>query len=249
MPRLPFLLLAALLSGASAAAQTTYKLGLRGGANRAITTLGASGNSPGSYPFSYSADKSAIYAWQAGAVLEIAFRKFSVQPALLFSQKGEVFHMQTSHSGVAGTSRRDTRRTSRVNWLELPVNVVYTVHGVQLSAGPYVALAVSGRQQSTWRFISSTPIVGPTESAYGGNIAFDDGSHNRRFDAGVNFNVGYRRGPLQVQLGYGVGLRNLHQVPAIDFDNVTDPQFNHDFDADAAYNRVAQLSATYFLEL
>jgi len=46
---------------------------------------------------------------------------------------------------------------------------------------------------------------------------------------------------VQVQLGYGLGLRNLHQ-PA-DNGRVA---FVHDFGADAAYNRVAQLTGTYF---
>ncbi len=62
MPRFTLLFLIMLLSAATAAAQTTYKLGLRGGINRATTTLDAASNSPGSYKFAHSADKAAIYA-------------------------------------------------------------------------------------------------------------------------------------------------------------------------------------------
>ena len=237
--------LTVLLSAASVAAQPTYKLGLRGGLNRATTTLDAA--STGGSNSSWSATKSAICAWQAGAVLEIAFPKITFQPALVFSQKGEQFNTHTSIIGFAGTSDQRTRSTNRCNWLELPVNVVYTVHGVQLFAGPYVALAVGGRSQSAWRYTSSAPTVGPTESAYGGKIMHGDGTHNRRLDAGVNFGAGYRCGPLQAQLSYGLGLRNLHQKPNI-YIIGENPDY-HDFDADAAYNRVVQLTGTYFFKL
>ena len=37
--------------------------------------------------------------------------------------------------------------TNRYNWLELPVNVVYSVRSFQLFAGPYGALGVGGRRR------------------------------------------------------------------------------------------------------
>ena len=67
-------------------------------------------------------------------------------------------------------------------------------------------------------------------------IAFDSKSANRRLDAGVNFGLGYRKGPLQVQIGYGLGLRNLHQQPpAINYVIYDYLDAHHDFSADAAY--------------
>ena len=245
MTRFYLLLFTVLLNAASVAAQPTYKLGLRGGLNRATTTLDAA-STGGSNP-SWSANKSAIYAWQAGAVLEIAFQKIAFQPALVFSQKGEQFNTRTSVIGFAGTSDHHTRSTNRYNWLELPVNVVYTVHGVQLFAGPYVALAVGGKSQSAWRYTSSAPTVGPTESAYGRKIMHGDDTYNRRLDAGVNFGAGYQYGQLQAQLSYGLGLRNLHQKPNIHIID-ENPDY-HDFNANAAYNRVVQLTGTYFFKL
>lgn len=75
-------------------------------------------------------------------------------------------------------------------------------------------------------------------------VAYDSDSNNRRLDAGINVEIGYRKGPLQVQLGYSLGLRNLHQS------NPYQP-YNHgyDFSQDATYNRVAQLTGTYFFKL
>ena len=60
----------------------------------------------------------------------------------------------------------------------------------------------------------------------------------RRFDAGLTAGVGYRVGPLQMQLGYGLGLINQQPEKA--------PAFRDDLPA--YYQRVAQLTATYFVK-
>ncbi|WP_310391015.1 hypothetical protein [Hymenobacter sp.] len=238
------LLLAALLGAATASAQTTYKLGLRGGLNRATTTLSAASTGYGFSSFSYSADKSAIYAWQAGAVLEVDFGKFALQSALLFSQKGERFNTATSFGGIAGNSGSDTRSTNRYNWLELPVNVVYTVHGFQLFTGPYAALGVGGRRQGTT--LNYSPFAKFAPYNFNEKIRYGSDAYNPRLDAGVNFGIGYRQGPVQVQLGYQLGLRTLHREY---IDDIIAEFPYHDSSADPAYNRVVQLTGTYFLSL
>lgn len=245
MLRVSCSLLAILLSAATVSAQPTFRLGLRGGLNRASSTVEPSNTSPSSQYY-YSARKSALYAWQAGAVLEVAFRRFALQPALIFSQKGEQFDAATSINGFAGVSSAEISTVNRFNWLELPVNVVYTLHGFQVFAGPYVALGVGGRQHGTGK-TTSFGILGFRSYDFDGKIRYGSDTENRRLDAGVNFGLGYRKGPLQVQLGYGLGLRNLHQQPLANV--LHGNPFYHDFNADRAYNRVAQLTATYFFEL
>ena len=243
MPRFfLLLLLLPLLSAATAAAQPTYRLGLRGGLNRASSTVEPASTSPSS-AYYYSASKSAIYAWQAGAVLEVAFRRFAVQPALVFSQKGEQFEADEAISGFAGVSGSETSTVSRYNWVELPMNVVYTLHSFQVFAGPYVALGLGGRQRGTASTYSNG-FAGFQRYDFDERIHYGASTTNRRLDAGVNFGVGYRRGPLQLQLGYGLGLRNLHQGIQRQFYD-----YGHYFNDDRAYNRVAQLTATYFFEL
>ncbi|MGI4762237.1 MAG: outer membrane beta-barrel protein [Janthinobacterium lividum] len=247
----PTLAAALLLGAAPASAQTTFRLGLRGGANRAQTTVAATGNSSGYYPLGYSTDKAALYAWQAGVVLEASRGNFAFQPALLFSQKGERASTSLSVSGIVGNSTFQATTTNRYNWLEIPLNVVYTLHGdhgLQVFAGPYVALGLGGRQRGSTTAVSYYgPVYDPLpgiERPVDERISYGESTNNRRLDVGVNFGVGYRRGPVQVQLGYGLGLRNLHQ-PA-DTGTVA---FAHEFAADAAYNRVAQLTGTYFFSL
>lgn len=243
MPRFFLLLLLPLLSAATAAAQPTYRLGLRGGLNRATTTLDAASTGTGFFGFNYSADKSAIYAWQAGAVLEVARGSFALQPALLFSQKGEQFNTAESFGGVAGNSGSDTRSINRYNWLELPVNLVYTARKVQLFAGPYAALGLGGRRRSTT--LNYSPFARFAPYAFDEKIRYGADTYNARLDVGVNFGIGYRQGPVQVQLGYQLGLRTLHRE-YIDYIIAEFPY--HNFDADAAYNRVVQFTGTYFFK-
>ena len=244
-----FLSLATLqLSVATASAQTTFRLGMRAGLNRANTTLADASNSTADYPFSASADKRAIYAWQAGLVAEVCLGKFALQPTIIFSQKGEHFYTKAVLDGITRTEN-ERISTNRYNWLELPINVVYTMHGdhgLQLFAGPYVAFGIGGHQTGT-----------QSGGSGGGNfytypvderINYGADTNNQRMDVGLNFGLGYRQGPLQVQLGYGLGMRDLHRAspPSID------PGFSlpfHDFRGDAAYNHVAQLTGTYFFAL
>ena len=254
MKQLPTLPLAAALllsTAATASAQTTFHLGLRGGLNRALTTVAPESNFSSVTFTESSADKSSIFAWQAGVVAEARFGRFAVQPGLLFSQKGERFNTSYLREGISVNQRE---ATSRYNWLEVPVNFVYTLHGdhgLQIFAGPYVALGVGGRQRGnslTYPLITNIQLpVYPTD--FDAPLHYGSGTPNQRLDAGLNFGIGYRQGPVQVQLGYGLGLRNLHQsVPSADIDPGFSPGY-HNFNSDAAYNRVAQLTGTYFFSL
>jgi hypothetical protein len=246
----PLLLTGALLfSLTTASAQTTFKLGVRGGLNRALTTVAPGSSATGLNTYERSADKSAIYAWQAGLVLEAAFGKFAVQPALLFSQKGEKFDTGVYYNGIGGGFAASSISTNHYNWLELPVNFVYTLHGdhgLQLFAGPYVAMGVGGRQKGTNYF--SAPNIRYAPYGYDNQVTYGPDTSNRRFDAGVNFGLGYRQGPVQVQASFGLGLVNLHRnIRSIDPGFYPPTAYN--FYGDAAYNRVAQLTGTYFLSL
>ena len=236
------LLLAALLLSASAAsAQTTFRLGLRGGANLALTTLDPASSFSGSYANTYATSKPALLAGQAGLVAEVGFGKLALQPALLFSQKGErVVHTYDSY-GAVSTDHYAITSTNRYNWLELPLHMVYTLrgtHGLQLFAGPYAAWAVGGHLQGD-SALTTLP-RGRQSTSFAKTIRYGPGTGNSRFDAGFNFGLGYRQGPVQVQLLYGLGLLNLHRPGA---DYAPSPAYYG-----AAYNRVAQLTGTYFFQ-
>ncbi|OGX82867.1 hypothetical protein BEN47_18090 [Hymenobacter lapidarius] len=124
------------------------------------------------------------------------------------------------------------------------MNFVYTVRGVQLFAGPYAALGLGGRQRGT--SYSASPSAKFAPFHFNEKIRYDSDVHNPRLDAGVNFGIGYRRGPVQVQFGYQIGLVTLQRAH---IEGVVADFPYHDFNADAAYNRVVQLTGTYFLKL
>jgi len=236
-----------LLAAATASAQTkpTFSLGVRGGANFARTTVDPASNQIG-FASSTATTKSGIAAWQAGIVLNASFGKLALQPALLFSQKGEQLHYEQYQGGFAGSYGYEVASTSRTNWLELPLNIVYTprsTHGLQVLAGPYVALGVGGRQCGTVSGNNPVGIVGYYSYPINERISYGSGTGNRRFDAGLNFGLGYRQGPAQVQLSYSLGLVNLHSRGA-DY-----PATGAYYDFYQAYNRVLQLTGTYFFKL
>ncbi|MGI4863469.1 MAG: outer membrane beta-barrel protein [Janthinobacterium lividum] len=242
-------LIAGLLSTVSASAQNIFRFGIRGGFNRTTTTVAVAETGGQSSPFSYTrtADKSAISAWQAGITAELIFGKISLQPALVFTQKGERFHYYlASYNLNALEYSSDNTGTTRANWLELPLNVVYTLHGthgLQLFAGPYLAVAVGGRQDGINKIYSSSSPITPSQ--YDDPIEYGRYATNRRMDAGINAGVGYRQGPFQMQLGYGLGLYNLHQAAVWS----TKPSSYQEFRSDDAYNRGFQLTGTYFFSL
>jgi hypothetical protein len=161
---------AALLAAAPAArAQTTISLGLRAGANLA-TRAGddpaytayngsTSGTATTVANTQQSYNRQAIIAPQFGAVLDVRFGNLALQPAVLFSQKGVEQTLEatttTTYSFGSTIYNRSTlteklHSTSRANYLEIPVNLVYTTggdHGFQVFAGPYVAFGLGGRTE------------------------------------------------------------------------------------------------------
>ncbi|MDB5271174.1 MAG: hypothetical protein JWP58_4214 [Hymenobacter sp.] len=131
---------------------------------------------------------------QAGLMADIRWGKLSFQPHLLYSRKG--YKYETGQPGTSGYQQYNLR----LNYLEVPLNAVYTTggdKGFQVFAGPYLGIGISGWQWYT------------TDWANKGNFPLDYGTDFRRLDAGVNGGVGYRVAQLQVQVGYGLGLTNL----------------------------------------
>jgi hypothetical protein len=111
-----------LLSATTATAQTTFRLGVRGGLNRALITQDAASNYSqlqSNTQTNYSAYKSAIYAWQAGAVLDVSFGKISLQPALIFLRKAKLcarLRMQNRLSITTTTTSSKRLPTAPTGW-------------------------------------------------------------------------------------------------------------------------------------
>jgi hypothetical protein len=245
-------LAASLLLVASASqAQTTISFGPRLGAN--LTTFSYSGTASGFGDTSYK------LGVQVGGTLNVSFGKLAFQPSLLFSQKGATLKGSEQETSGGTTTTLSATLKPRLNYLEVPLNVVYTAggdHGFQVFAGPYLALGVGGGGSYKVTIDSNDPLYALYNGEYPGSLSVEYGDRQndnssagsggtfgtptvtftaRRFDAGLNAGVGYRVGPVQAQLGYGLGLVNF--VPK-DSDG-TDT-------GSKAYHRGFQLAATYF---
>jgi hypothetical protein len=207
---------------------------------------GMSAKPPGfSGPPSFYADfnpKNNFWNGQAGFALDASFGWLSVQPAVVFSQKGYRINRswQRELSGTVYNVKSFTRL--RLNYLEVPVNLVATVRGVQLFAGPYLGIALSGEYQERY--------AGPVRASESQPVyVFDTWSHNqklrigrssspyyndafRRLDAGYNVGLGYILGPWQAQATYSHGVKNVYPSPYIGYN----PQSkNRGFVLDASY--------------
>lgn len=228
----------------SAAAQKITGIGPRLGGNLSSATFDGL-----DLLFTSKAGRSAVAGVQVGLAASFGAGHWAVQPALVFTQKG-VQQDVTETVNFQGVSLTVAAMvTSRVHYLELPLNVVYATEadgqGFQLFAGPYLAAGVGGAAD----YNANATIPGqPTQTRRGSQpFAFGDtftkatgtkpDARTRRFDAGLNLGIGYRRGPVQAQVGYGLGLRNVQSdYPASDQQPIG-----------TGYNRGFQLTATYFL--
>ena len=260
--RTSFLFLLGGLYAATAQAQTRVSIGPRLGGNLANATASVVDQS-GLAGLDYTYSKGPLLGMQVGVAASIGSGHWAVQPALLFTQKG-VWQKYVVSASLGGlTFQEDDRVDSRVHYLELPINVVYCLgadgNGFQLFAGPYVAVGIGGRANYSAMLTTNSPALpgdsytGSQQFAFGNTFAEYDPSANpnsnnstldidarlRRFDAGLNAGVGYRQGPVQVQLGYGLGLLNVQpDYPA-----------SYQMDNTKSRLRTVQLAATYYFSV
>jgi hypothetical protein len=246
-----------------AQAQSTVTFGPRLGLN--VSTFSYK---YGEIPEELSNEASYVTGVQVGGTANISFGKLAFQPSLLFSQKGaELKFSAEDKSNAPYTTTVTYTAKPKLNYLEIPLNLVYNVNGedggFQVFAGPYVAFGVGGDGSSRLAIDSDDPSLvalgAVTSIPIGLDIEYGErqnpnedleGSVNggsptssspkviatfRRLDAGLNAGVGYRMGPYQLQLGYGLGLVNF---------SPKDPDGNDT--GGEIYNRSFQVSANYF---
>ncbi|MBF9239881.1 PorT family protein [Hymenobacter sp. BT683] len=204
-------------------AQPSFSLGPRVGLN-AATSHAASGPDDGSVRYRPGGE--------AGLTGSLRFGRFAVQPALLYSQKGYAYHARIDYRDGTGFGTADYDDRVRLDYLTLPVSLAYgrraDGQGVQVFAGPYLALLLGGRYATTIA-VPSNP-----QTARGNiSVAKEPGTGRvfQRYDAGLQAGLGYRRQALLFQAGYSLGLR-----AATSFGDHP-PRY--------AYNRTFQASLSY----
>jgi hypothetical protein len=142
-----------------------------------------------------------------GLNLPIVEDFFSVQPELLYIQKGFGFD----------TEDFDIKFRETINYLEVPILAKIAFGGdiakFHVSAGPSIGFGLGGNYKFSGDDADQIEdIVGSLD----GDVTFgsdDDDSYNNRLDIGAQFGIGagFKVGPgsLLLDLRYGLGLSNL----------------------------------------
>ena len=233
------------LSAAFAQAQMTVQVGPRVGLN---VTTGLFKYKDRTYDTKFQG------GIEAGVEVALGFGHLTVQPALVYSQKG--FQIEDSYQilyGI-GTFTTSLKEEYRLNYLTVPINVVYSFgqgnqhnEGLQLSAGPYVGALMGGRykydreeaiRDGSYVSISTNKAQGKVATGkYYSTSRTDENFYSRGFDCGFQAGLGYRAGDAQFQLGYSVGLSNLGANYGTSRNSYPGPTYS---------NRVIQASLCYF---
>ena len=183
MKKLYFFLILLTLSTLSFAQIINY--GIKAGLNLSTIYFNNS-NTAGNYKY--------LSGFNAGGIVNIEFSNFTIQPGLFYSTKGDkVPVVLVTQNQIASV----TTGTNRLNYLELPVNILYNFLNIpqgnlHLGGGPYLGYGVSEKGS-----VNGKSISGPfTEFA-------------RNSDYGLNFIVGARfMNKFLADASYGLGLAN-----------------------------------------
>jgi hypothetical protein len=213
-------------------------------------------------------DIKAKMGFHLGLITDIPLMEntLSLQPGLLFSNKGFSFDMKEmldDEFDDLGIDMDDYKGYVRMNYnyIELPLNLVYKNSGFQVFAGPYFGLGLGGSFKHDYSFEANgedfdsndfydndsytlKPVIGEVDDDMYEDYLDDEDVLDlyRAFDFGLNLGVGYQIKEVLFNIGYSYGLTNLT------------PKYNADgYEIDEDYtenviqkNRVLTFSVSYF---
>ncbi|MDC0584486.1 PorT family protein [Bacteroidales bacterium] len=191
----------------------------------------------------------------------------SIQPALLYSNKGYSFDMEKmleDELDQYDLNMKNYEGYVKVNYdyIELPINFVCKNGGFQVSAGPYFAIGIGGAFKSNFSFIVDgekydeddffeedsyilQPVLGEVDDDMIENYFEDDDDVYElycAYDFGFNFGVGYQVKSILFNVGYSLGLANL--TPEYDTE---DYDYYEDYTENVIQkNSVLTFSTSYF---
>ena len=189
-------------SVAQTTAMSKVRIGLKAGVNLAKIAFTGTG-----FEDNEKDDAKNITSFQFGAYADVPLSTFfSIQPGIILNGKGG--EMQLSEAGTQlGPPTIIGSVKSNIMYLEVPINALYKKNGFYIGAGPYAAVALSGKYKSELTITSS----GQTEREdrdvkFGGNNEDDF----KRSDFGINLLGGYElKSGIHLGVNYGFGISNL----------------------------------------
>ncbi|RBQ08756.1 porin family protein [Pedobacter miscanthi] len=205
MKRLVLSLLTVAGLGFAASAQTNnIKIGVKAGVT--FPTFGVSGTENKGYEQKIST------SFYVGGTVDIAVSDiFSVQPGLSLIGKGGKTDFSYFNAEIGNSYTVTANSKISTMYIELPVNAVFNFDlgsgKIFIGAGPYYAVAISGKNKSTASLSGGGSTM--TESV-NEDIKFGKDGTMKRGDFGVNFLAGYQlSNGFNIHAGYGLGLSNL----------------------------------------
>lgn len=174
------------------------KVGIKGGLN--LSNLTGDTN-----------DKNLLAGFHVGGWLEAPVTEaLSIQPELLFSQKGLKQDYNWDELNV------ETRL--RLNYLEIPVNLVYHLSkDFSFEGGPYIGYLLSAKMEAT------------SENNSGSIEYLKELDRNdfNQFDFGLGFGLRYYFNPLYLGFNYKAGFANITNNEKTNTDDLFDKAKNN----------------------
>ncbi len=152
-----------------------------------------------------------------GGIVNFAFKNIGIQSGLQFTTAGDQYTYQTFNANQS--SAGSATYVTTLNYIQLPVNIVYQLHidkgtSLHFGAGPYLGYGVSGKLSNG----NSTTDIKFTNDPP--NI-FSYELRNKNPDYGVNFLAGLQlKNNIIIDAGYGLGLANLTYGSASQYNRV-----------------------------
>jgi hypothetical protein len=206
MKKLMLSLLAVAGLGLAASAQTNndIKIGVKAGVT--FPTFGVSGTDNAGYQQKMST------SFYIGGTVDIPVSDiFSVQPGLSLIGKGGKTDYSYYNAEPGNTFTATANSKISTMYIELPVNAVFNFDigngKFFVGAGPYYAMAISGKNKSTATLSGGGINVNESDEE---DIKFGEDGTMKRGDFGVNFLAGYQlSNGFNIHAGYGLGLSNI----------------------------------------
>ena len=180
---------------------------------------------------SSSLDIGSRFGVSAGATMDIRLGRCSLQPALAYVQRGavlkskEVAYENTSRPNSTYIEYAKVESLYKLDYLELPVTVVYTAsdqvagNGFQAAIGLYAAVGIRGTniRKTEYRAKQRSNDAPTRTESSSGPISFTNditsftasGHYVRNTDFGGQIGLGYRYHNAQLQALYQIGLTPL----------------------------------------
>jgi len=188
---------------------------------------------------------------------------FSIQPALLYSQKGYGISVRGLLNDDPIIDSVDGSINVSYNYIELPIDLVFKIQDIRITIGSYIAYGINGKEVADftvyddagrkllhheWDFdVSAVNGTVDEETFINEHTEGNTTDFFNSFDYGLNFGIGYVfYEDMVVNAGYSLGLTNV--VPNYDVSKQNSDGYNLDNYSENVVmkNSVFSLSFTYF---